>query len=522
MPYPKSNLSRFLVLLITCCVAYIPVLFQPATTNPDAQFIIPSLLSSQGISGYLNNLFHLRTIDIQPVRDLSLWMDILIFQFTGVSSMVFQNVIFWSLSVFVLFRILENEFREKFKKETLFFICLLFLVYPLFSQTISWGVARKHVLSFLFGLLATHQLLADKKGFTLFYSLSVFSQPISLLLPVWAILKRPSKKLVPAIVIMLLAAVANYIYYTESPVFRTLFGQKTDDAFALGEKLLATGHYTFQLIFPYLLSQIYTLGHWSTLAGLIIFVVIASILIKSKSKAAWLWAVYIFLPLSIVIVKSTTLYDTYLLFPAAGLLMMTLTLVTRIELPKLHWTGFVILTFFFAFTLREANFWNSEIELTKRSFERRPECLSAIHYLRMVYENGERPGNQEAKNFLRNHECQNLRISGQYIVNVEASLMYYEEDFPLEKRVATLERLSKFGIYPQLALAALYINAGRREEAREQVLAMIDLWQKTRFKPEYIPLVHLTIEPFCEKEGIPGCRQLISPFVKKRSTFSYH
>ena len=99
--------------------------------------------------------------------------------------------------------------------------------------------------------------------------------------------------------------------------------------------------------------------------------------------------------------------------------------------------------------------------------------------------------------------------------------MYYEDDEPLEKRISKLELLSKFGIYPQLALAALYIDQDMTNDAREELIAIIDLWQNRKFKPEYIPLVHKTIAPFCEKESIPGCSQLIAPFLNRQSGLSY-
>lgn len=516
MHLPSKDITRAAVLFLAVAIAYLPVLTAPAPVNPDAQFILSNLREAGDVTSYLSRLFSFTTIDIQPVRDVSLSLDLLIQKLTGLHTMVLQNVILWIVSVFLLMRILRQEFGEKFADEDVFLICLVFALYPLFSQSLSWGMARKHILALLFSLAATYQHLRKRRGFTLFYTLAVLSQPIAILLPLWALARRYSanKKfdlaLLPSIFIMGILGIINFLYY-RSPFFLSLFGQKTEEAFSFPDKVLAVGHYGFQLVFPYFLSLYYTLGHWQVLAGLALFAGILIFLLRVKSRDANLWMLYASLPLSVVLVKATTLYDTYLLLPATGILLLLLTQIRTLRKKFL----IVAAIAFLGVTAYQTVSWRDEVKLMEASFRNRPDCLTAVHYLRMSYENGLRPSSPEARNMLRSQDCGKIQVSPQYLSFVEASFLFYEDEFPLERRYQRLRELQRFGVFPHLALIALLIEKQEDPGARAEIDLLLSRWKGHRFKPEYIPLVHGTIAPFCRKNELPECTEFIQPFLPK-------
>lgn len=515
----------FLILASAGILAYFPVLLVPRPVNPDAQFIVPYLRGLEGPQAYFLDLLNLRTIDVQPVRDASLAIDLWIYEMTGLNSMVLHNLLLWCLVSVLFTKIAKLESRASWGKFTPLWLGLLLVGYPLFSQTIAWGVARKHILATLFALLASQRWNLKKNGFCLFYGLSVFSQPITLLLPFWALGRGLFEKetprvllrrLAPAMGIFLLGALVNTVYYTQSPVFRTLFGSKTNEAFSFSDQILAWGHYSFQLFFPFLLSQVYTLGHWSVFLGLGILLLLLVFLRKQIRSLTWL--LFAVLPLAVVLVKPKFLYDTYLLLPALG---VGLSLLSSIQNFCLRSWALIPLALMFTWTFFETGYWRSDVSLLERSFQRRPSCQSAFQFLRVSYENGHPIADPAARSFLRDHDCRDLRVPGQHLVNVEAGIAYYEEDAPVHIRIARLRELSKSGIYPHLAAVALMIKEGNVEEARRELEEVDSRWGKVNFREEHIPFTEEIILPFCRQEKLLRCQELIAPFIQKPDPMTY-
>ncbi len=515
----SGKINKFVYLLLALFLSYSPILFSEHPVNPDAQFIIPNLLSNSGISSYVENLFSFRTIDVQPTRDLSFVLDISIYQLTGLNSFIWINVLLWWVCGIFLFRVLRIIFGE-YSEETLFALTLCFLLYPLFSQTVAWGMARKHLLAFLFIMMATDQWLREKRTSSLLYTLSVFSQPITLLWPVWAYIHRPKswKIIVPSVLVMLFALYVNFRYYNESPVFRSIYGTKTNELFDFPEKILALGHYFFQLWFPYLLSNTYGLGHWGSLVGLPLAVIFVFFLLKKKADRLFVfsWALFLILPLLIVISQSSSLYDTYLLVPGAAFLILLASSLPK-KFSTRFWLPLVII--WGGFTFYETWKWRDEFDLTSRSFSNRPDCKTAFQHARSSYESGRLP-DREALSFLLQFDCSKLSVSAQHAINLDASILFYEEG-PLEKRISRLKSLSSHGIYPHLALAALLIKNQKAEDALITLSEIQNRWGSVRFREEYISLVSEVILPFCQKEALEECLVLINPFIKKPQGLSY-
>lgn len=514
-----GKINRPVLLLLALILSYAPVLLTNHPVNPDAQFIIPNLTEVSGINEYIQNLFSLKTIDVQPVRDLTFTADILIFKLTGWNSFIWINLLLFWLSGFLLYRILNFIFRD-LSENQLWMIIACFLLYPLFSQTVAWGMARKHLLAFVFILAATDAWLRKKRFSTIFYGLSVFSQPITLLWPCWAAVQNPKnwKKLIPSFLLMILTVAVNFIYYRHSEVFRSIYGTKINELAAVPEKTLALGHYVFQLIFPYLLSNRYGLGHWSTLAGLGLIVLLFLYFRKRVEKERFLsWGLFLVFPILIVIAQASSLYDTYLLAPGVAFLILILASLkipfsTRVLIiPVLIWGS---LTFYEAFK------WRDEVTLTERSFSRRPDCLSAFQHARSSYEEGRLPS-RDSLAYLRDYDCRDLPVSVQHRINLDASIALYENYGTIDERIEKLKGLNIHGIYPGFALVSLYIKTGRKDDAKTKLAELHRQWAGLRFRNEFIPMTAEIIEPFCRKEADRDCLELIKPFIKKNDGLSY-
>ena len=536
----RTKYGFMLIPFFVLIAAYFPVLTADQVINPDAQFILPFLAKTDGVLAYLKDLFLFKTLDFQPVRDLTFFLDLSVFYYLGIDVTVIQNLAWWLAGCWYVSKLLLNIF-PKMKKNTIFFLILGFLVYPLFSQTIPWGVARKHLLSFFFTMVLTEKwtkaksrfLLGDVCFYSFFYACSVLSQPIGILWPIWALiylavyepnlLKSSTKVFLPLGIILTLLGLVNFLYYTSSTVFLENYAEKTLEAFEFSDKILALGHYSFQLVFPYLLSFNYTLGHYSTLVGLAILALIALLLRFSKApfKKTFVWIVFSLLPLLVVMTNSRILYDTYLLIPSVGFLFLLVIFTENIpNVSEIIKNSLLVLliVFWTLTTNRNSSLWKDELNIAKESFENRPSCMTAATYLRINYEH-EKKGPISARFFLENFECKD-EYGGNMLMNLYTYMFFYEIESPLEERIKRLRMLAPLNFFSHATLVSLYIREKMLPEAQLEILQLKQRWKWIKIAPEYIPIIAKYINPYCRQTNDLDCIQLIRPFItQKRKRF---
>ena len=282
------------------------------------------------LHNYLIDLVNFETIDIQPIRDLSLYVDILIFKYFNLNVTVLHNLFIWFLSCLILRKILLKNFPTLniFSANLLI---ILFSLYPLFSTTLLWGIARKHTLSFLFILLATNEIMKNdvrkismiKSGF--FYWLSILCQPINLLWPIWGIFwmfKHQKQRLRHYILIVLPIFLGgfwiNWKYYNLSNVFKLYYHSKLESFVNIPEKILSLGHYVIQLVLPINLTFSYEIGHWQSIVGIPVGVLLFYFLFKKIKDHSFffIWSIYGIGPLLIITNTPKLMLDCYLLVPS--------------------------------------------------------------------------------------------------------------------------------------------------------------------------------------------------------------
>lgn len=527
----SNRYKRILILSLVIIAAYYPVLSSYKTASPDASLILGIFESTSGLWDYLTKLLTLKTMDFQPVRDLSLWIDWFIFKHLNVNTFIIQNAVIWIGICCVSLSILTKIYNLSVEK--IFPLVLAFSVYPLFCSIISWSMARKHLLAFLFILLATEKFIdylqnKNKKDIwlvNLYYVLALLAQPIGILWPVWAAVYAWSQKkfrlssITSLYFILAAVGVVNFIYYKESTVFTAIFESKTEDAFQIADKILALGHYFYQLFVPYYQTFFYDLGHWSIWVGLLlagVFYMLYSFFKLSK-KDLGIWALFAFLPILVILNTPNTKSDTYLLLPSFALLV----LITRMIEPYLNKILLIIPVVWIVFVNFESRLWTDARKFAhERNFQRRPTCVSAVMAAKADYANGLTPPSDVIRYF-RDFEC--LRNSSDFEVVdsiiLNSNFIYYSP-FEISKKIAMLENLQKVHWYPKLLLAALYFQDKRSLEALNLMHDLDRDFGNLAGETSYITPVADVIHPVCEKLMDKSCLNISSRFsVRKKKPY---
>lgn len=491
------------------------------------------------LSGYFKFLLSLKTYDIQPVRDLTLYFDWIIFKETGINTFILQNVLYWFLACIQLDKLLKRIFLEVSELETFVYISL-FAVYPLFAATISWGIARKHILAFMFIVVATNYFFKiiqndsfkklDIVILSFSYLFSIFSQPITLLWVFWATvylaLYYGRKRvfyfaLIPSYFSFLICFVANLIYYERSSTFKLFFESKTSDALNIPDKILGLGHYIYQLFLPYWPAVSYQLGHWSVFAGLILaaLFVLLYFNFKLNKKNLLVWSGFALFPLVVVLSNPQILSDNYLLVPSVGFLVLVVTIINSRKQRSENFLIFSIPIFLFwsFYTFKETKLWLDPLEYSiVRNFERRPTCDSAVNLARKSYAI-KGVINSGAKSYLEEYDCLNpiLKTPGHAIsyIFLQTYIYYYEEGIELSKRISLLEKLSLYNFYPKLVLASLYVKNGIEDKALTLVEEVYDQKYVLGVSSQLDFLISNTLYPFCINTKNVKCIKVAEKFA---------
>lgn len=515
-----------LCLFLLLTAAYLPVLVAKRTAGPDADMILNSFLHLPDLAAYLKGLLNLTLLDVQPLRDLTLYIDWKIFQATGLNSFVLQNFLWWFIDCLLFKRLLATVFPGAPRKQH-FYLSLAFAIYPLFSAAVPWNMARKHVQSLAFMLLATLSILkrAPLKA-TLFYSFSVFTHPIAILWPFWALghelllkraeLRRFLPRLIPCLLVMGLAVALNSRYYTTSATFLATFEARTN-TIDPADIILATGHYFFQLVFPYKLAFYYSLGDWYVWAGLVLLILFLLCLKRVFNRHVASWLVLAACPLAVVLVKPQYVYDTYITIPTLVVFLAIGFFLERYPFPKPKWVLPPLFLFWVSFTAHEAWLWTDINRFTyDRNFQRRPNCPSATRAARRFFaSSGQVPS--DVINFLNTENClgaaTNYHVLDSLIL--KAHYVYYDQATPLEKRLEVLANLGQVNYLVKLLQVGLMLEHqvpgadGELQKLQDQLKAPVPYTEHDR-------VITQVIWPHCQRSQNHSCLTFLAPAVVGR------
>ena len=376
------------------------------------------------------------------------------------------------------------------------------------------------MLSFLFISLASLFLInsesqkSNSKIFIaiFFYFLSLLAQPINILWPIWAFVytgKSKLKTLSLSLVIALIFGIINHLYYENSEIFKHYYNPKTGDVFNIGDRLLALGHYVSQLFLPIDLTYMYYLGDIKELIGLLVAVVLILICFKHKqARFLFGWGVYLALPLLIVSNKPQIISDTYLLTPALGLFFILTCLLERIINLKVVASVLVSVGILSSVWLNYSysKSWLSPIAFAQNAFDHRQVCDTAILLARMKLDSMGKMDGPE-KDYLKDYECfkssnSNVPTDSELFIQeirVQALVLFYGNEIPLEEKIAALQSLGSKAVYHRMVLAALYAINNRKED----VVNVMGAIRKEELVPgntkEIDRVAILFLHPYCLK-----------------------
>jgi hypothetical protein len=534
----QKRINFFSLILILLGGLYFDLITEQKLVNPDAMHILGNLDNYSSPINYLGSLFKFKTIDFQPLRDISFYFDLFFFNQFDINTFVLQNVFWWIACCWIIFKILILRYSLKFSDFTLLFFVLAFSVYPLFFNVIAWGVARKHLMSFFFSLCGINLFIKkdilrifDLLLLAVFYLLSILSQPISILLPFWFLLFnklerdkclfRTLKDIYPLFLIFGIATYFNYNYYKLSPTFNFIYNSKTSNGLNLADKLLAFGHYVHQVVFPYKFSFFYDLGDFRVLIGLGLFVLFMLFIyfIKLKRKIIFLWISLGLSSLVVILQTPQMLYDTYLLMFLFSFFMLTIDSIPSQNERIYKVISFILIIFWFFVSIKDSVYWKSRISFAKMSFDRTPHCRSALNYLKVSFEE-DTPPSEELKKFnidyLCTYDVNQTPSNSLNRIQLIANVFFYDDSYPADERINQLKAISKYALAGKINLAALHVKLGKEADANAVIYEIIKTINSSKVSPkQYNTVTSKYLYPYCQSKKWDDCLKVITPMSIK-------
>lgn len=330
--FSKKYVAVYILLAIVLAFSYSSLIRIDTILNYDDKLLLGPVQNIHSLSNYFEYVKKGIVADLQPMRDLSYWIDFKIKDYIPFYSFHFSNVFYWFLACILFHQIL---ILDNCSPDFSLLFLLLLSISPVSSSSVAWIAARKHILSALFILLATFYSFKQKSSVKIIISflLSILSQPINTLWPVWnyihsKILSAPKRWLTLTLFGLTAASLTgNYFYY--SVIYPSTFSSV--NKFASGAQdgsglmMLALGRYFYQCLNPFAaLPTTHYQGSWENLVGLfllLLFAIYCYSLDQRLKKRIISPLLFFIFPLLIVVFKRTNIFcsDTYVLTSCAGL-----------------------------------------------------------------------------------------------------------------------------------------------------------------------------------------------------------
>lgn len=528
-----KNHIRFLIILALVLISHSSLLFPAYSENPDSNYIYPFLRDLSSPLDYLSKLASFETFDFQPVRDLTLWMDVWVQDHFGFVISIFFNCLIWAGCCFLILNLLELDLTLLTTVPS-FLMVGCFAVYPIFLQIVNWGIARKHLLAFFFTLYATRaffEWMRTKKGETkifLLYTLSILSLPISMGWPVWMAgylyltdkekLPQAKKLLMILFVVMFLIVGINWAYYKSSYTFLEVYPRKASgfDPYFMA---LFVGHLIWQIIFPYNLSLYYSYRE-GALAGFALLLLASIYLYWKKRDDKFLWAWYLFAAVHVGILMSTpsVYFDSYVLMPSFALLIIIAHLFSvHIEKRKFFLVPFLL--FWFGFTLSQNWIWGDSEEFFTRSYRNEQSCSNALALGFARYGKGKKLSN-EVYDFIQTNACLSKEegdspATGLRKMVFESTMLFHEDEVDLEYREKRLLELGARHFFPLTVYAALLAKLDRSEDLERVMKYLNGKFAGSDSKIARDRMFAVTVPPYCERKELEECRKFVRNWLSE-------
>ena len=521
---------------IAIALIYGPWLWNGTFVRWDLNMVAEPLLGIRSLGDYFSALGTPRLWDLQPVRDFSYFVD---FQLAGVfgprvfqlsNILIFAGILFWVRRVL---RRASSSMKGPGAKAAEWGIVFL-AAHPAIVSSVCWIAARKHLLSCFFILGATDSFLAllQKKPASRWargwpvvgYLLSVFSQPITLLWPVWAWLHSRSENsaartrvrgiIVATGVLAIFVAVANSRYYANSYSAQSGVAKWVPfDWSTLGVGFLAQGRYFLDCIWPFGISPLYGVFSVANGVGLLLAILFFGFSAREfGARACASWTAFYLLPLLVVTFPMTHVFalDSYLLTPLVGFwVLATRWAETRIQTRTQSKTftrsairGWLVI----AASLTIASAWGtvdwrSDTRLWTRVLSERDSEFVRVKLADAWYREGDFARARLAANEIaaRFPESEDVPL-------LFARSVYSDRLLKSADKVHLLQSTPHRNEWTAYYLASVFAGEGRFQEAADVMLPVL-MGAKTRFGSE-LPMIVAEAEAFCARAGSTRCEGL--------------
>lgn len=528
---PASSKFWILAILGTVFLSHSSLLFPKFLQNPDSFIIYPILETIGSPSEYVEKLVSFELMDFQPIRDLTLFIDYYFYEATGFQSVIILNCLIWFAILWQIFLILRD--RYGFEARVAGPLVLAISVYPIYLQTVNWGIARKHLLAMVFILAATRSLFAwaerreGRLRVVVYYFLSALSIPSSILWPGFAGLYlwrhgrlRESRDLLITLFLTLaLVAGINFAYYKTSLTYLEIYPQKAS-FFSPAIVAMNLGLQFHQIFLPYKLSFTYALGYTAIL-GLVLlaaFLVLVGIL-RKRHPDILLWFAYGALHLVLYLTTPNVYFDPYVIQSTLAVFFI-LFLGFRSFLEKHTVVALPLVLVWGVLTFLQNPVWGEKVEFFRRSHEAYPDCLNAIDLAKLEYLE-KSSLNQDLYDFIQENQCTKvIALDSPYLkakkMYLEALQLFQEESIDWEFRRSRLEDLAGKHIAPMtiyMAFLAKNDLATDLEDIAERVnLSLggreLDLPAEAFFAREVVP--------YCKERALVHCQEFIARLKPSR------
>lgn len=468
-------------LLFSLLALYSELLKNDPLLSYDDRPLISAASSITGLESYINAVRAGFIPDLQPVRDLSYLADLWLLKKTQFHSFHLTNLLLWWLIVVIFYHLLKHQTHPTLALA----FAVFFAASPVMASSVAWVAARKHLLSTFFIACAT-LLCVQKKDhiysyhyFFLvlaFYCLSVLSQPINVLWPIWFFLytKKEFRKAPVLILFFVMGAMifANYKYY-HSDLFYGLsaIGKFNEKGFGMVTSFLSLGRYFLLCLIPFgALPQSHDSSSPQNILGLILMVMALLLFFKKikKEKKIEDWGVlYFLLPLMVVTFNSTNVFcsDTYLLNASIGLYWsIGLSLKNSPYVKKIS-----LLIFFYSlsacfYTHNYLKAFTSDRNLWSYTFNKEQSPQSALVMVHFYLKD---------KNFRRAQEIIQLMQKRwpdhPFISQVSAEAIFFDDTLSLSEKQERIEKINKPTPATHFYLVLLYARENKTAQLTRHI-----------------------------------------------------
>ena len=459
----------YLVFFVNLLI-YLPILlFKSPAVSLDYNLVIAPLEDIRGPVDYWHKFIEHKILDLNPIRDISHLIDLMIFSHTGFDPSLIVNYLLFLLVLFLFFKITNISTN---KKISIILTCLL-SVHPIFVSIISIITWRKHLLSAVFTLTAIY-LLQQNKGRLkawIFYMLSLLSQPINIGISAWLVIKdrfmakmswtQALKRNLPFLLSSLFIAIANLYYYKYIMEGIQQFTKYFDGNW--GDRLLSIGRSFYQILFPTSYTLFYYRASIENFIGLILLVVLLFITYKNKKKTdLFIYWFLFFINLLVINFQTTTvfLFDAYLIIPTIAIFFIISKLISDKVLSRSINLIFLLLYFLLA----SKSFWESFLRTDtfrfyQTHYKREPACGVTAKYLQLLILKDEVKEFQDvAQDALVRNCLQITPANSEYLFLIIAYQFYLSRNFEISEKISLIQNKKTKNFLDQLILFSLSIQ----------------------------------------------------------------